>query len=125
MSKDTRDTIEVLKAELDFIEKGGYGRSVLTPWKPVSLFRDSLSCLNFCDTQQTNPCSECLLIDFVPPEEQRRRLPCHHIPLNEARETADTIERGAGQQELEAAVKGWLRSTIKKLEGEEAGPAAG
>ncbi len=37
MPKDDRDVLEVLKFELDFIEKGGYGRSVRTPWLPVSL----------------------------------------------------------------------------------------
>ena len=31
MAKDDRDILEVLKEELDFIEKGGYGRSVRTP----------------------------------------------------------------------------------------------
>jgi hypothetical protein len=118
MSNDNRDPLDVLQAELNFIEKGGYGRSVLTPWKPVSILRDSLSCLNYCDANQTHPCGDCFLIDFVPPEEQRRRLPCHHIPLNEAGETIATIERRADQPELEDAVKQWLRSTIKRLEEE-------
>jgi hypothetical protein len=83
MSKDDRDTLEVFKAELDFIEHGGYGRSVRTPWKPTSIFRDSLSCLNLGDPNQTHPCNECLLIDFVPPEARTQSQPCHHIPLNE------------------------------------------
>ena len=30
MSTDTRDVLEVLKFELDFLEQGGYGRSVRT-----------------------------------------------------------------------------------------------
>ena len=34
MVKDGRDILELLKEELDFIEKGGYGRSVRTPWQP-------------------------------------------------------------------------------------------
>ena len=118
MSNDNRDPLDVLQAELNFIEKGGYGRSVLTPWKPVSLFRDSLSCLNYCDSNQTLPCSDCFLIDFVPPEGLRRRLPCHHIPLNEAGETIETIERRADQLELEDTVKQWLRSTIDRLQEE-------
>ena len=32
--KDERDLLEVLKFELNFLEKGGYGRSVKTPWRP-------------------------------------------------------------------------------------------
>jgi hypothetical protein len=43
MPTDDRDVLEVLKAELDFIEKGGYGRSVRTPWLPTSVFQDSLT----------------------------------------------------------------------------------
>ena len=31
MAKDERNVVELLKTELDFIEKGGYGRSVRTP----------------------------------------------------------------------------------------------
>ena len=68
MTQDDRDTLEVLKAELDFVEKGGYGRSVKTPWQPTSIFRDSPSCINLGDLDRTHPCSECVLIDFVPPE---------------------------------------------------------
>jgi hypothetical protein len=52
VNKDDRETIEVLKAELDFIEKGGYGRSVKTPRQPTSVFQDSLSCLNFADPEK-------------------------------------------------------------------------
>jgi hypothetical protein len=46
MTNDDRDILELLKEELDFIEKGGYGRSVHTPWKEKSIFQDSLSCIN-------------------------------------------------------------------------------
>ena len=70
MANDGRDTLEVLKAELDFVEKGGYGRSVKTPWQPTSVFRDSPICLNFSDIERTHPCSECLLIDLVPRDQR-------------------------------------------------------
>ena len=43
MAKDDRDILELLKQELSFIEEGGYGRSVRTPWLPKSVFQDSLS----------------------------------------------------------------------------------
>jgi len=42
-TKDDRDELETLKAELDFIEQDGYGRSVHTPWKLTVIFQDSLS----------------------------------------------------------------------------------
>ena len=40
------------EAELDFVEKGGYGRSVRTPWLPTSAFQDSLTCLSFGDPER-------------------------------------------------------------------------
>src|SRR5215204_4007320 len=47
MTTDERDILELLKEELDFIEKGGYGRSVRTPWQSKSTVQDSLSCINY------------------------------------------------------------------------------
>jgi hypothetical protein len=105
-----------LKAELDFVEKGGHGRSVRTPWQPTSVFQDSLTCLNFASPQPTHPCSQCILISFVPPEFRSESVPCHYIPLNEAKETIAALEQRGDQQLLEETVKKWLRATIKKIE---------
>lgn len=121
MSKDNRDTLQVLEAELDFIEKGGYGRSVKTPWKPTSIFQDSLSCLNLGEPERTHSCDECLLIDFVPAGHRKEDVPCHHIPLN-AGETIEGLERKKDPQQMEAAVKRWLRAKIKQIEQERAAP---
>jgi len=116
MAKDERDILEVLKFELAFLEQGGYGRSVRTPWKPTSIFQDSITCLNFGEPQRVHPCSECLLIDFVPPQEREAEVPCHHILLNAQGETVDAVNRYDNQQELEEKVKGWLRATIQRIE---------
>jgi hypothetical protein len=116
MSRDNRDTLEILKAELEFIEKGGYGRSVKTPWQPTSIFQDAPICLNFADLDRPHPCEQCLLIDFVPPEARVENVPCHHIPLTPKGETIDGLEWSENQRNLEEAVKGWLRTTIAKLE---------
>ena len=67
MPEDDRDMVELLKFELDFIEQGGYGRSVRTPRLPTSVFQDSVTCINFGDPNRTRPCDECLLMNFVPP----------------------------------------------------------
>jgi len=116
MTKDDRDTLEVLKAELNFLEKGGYGRSVKAPWQPTSIFQDSPSCLNFSDAQRSHPCGECLLIDFVPQEARTENVPCHHIPLTPAGTTIDTLETDENQAQLEETMRTWLRSAIEKLE---------
>jgi hypothetical protein len=122
MAKDDRDILEVLKFELEFLEQGGYGRSVRTPWKPTSIFQDSISCLNFGEKERVHPCAECLLINFVPERERDAEVPCHHIPLNTKGETVDTVNRYDHQQELEEKVKQWLRATIKKIEEQRANP---
>src|SRR5947208_14349647 len=92
MANDERDILETLRAELAFIEQGGYGRSVRTPWKSTSVFQDSLSCLNYGYPYRAHPCNECILSDFVPPEGQATVIPCHHIPLNEAGDTIEELE---------------------------------
>jgi hypothetical protein len=117
MTNDNRDILDVLKTELDFVEKGGYGRSVKTPWQPTSIFQDSPSCLNFGGLERTHPCSECLFIDFVPPAGRIEDVPCHHIPLDAAGATIDELEWKEDQQGIEEAVKAWLRATITRLEG--------
>ncbi|HKD03848.1 MAG TPA: hypothetical protein VKB77_15530 [Terriglobales bacterium] len=118
MSTDKRDILDVLRFELSFLEQGGYGRPVRTPWKPTSIFQDSLSCINFNDSERPHPCSQCLLNDFVPNNCQEENVPCHHIPLNQEGETVDSMERQCSQVELEDAVKTWLRRTIARIETE-------
>jgi hypothetical protein len=116
MSNDTRDHLEILKAELDFIEKGGYGRSVRTPWKPTSVFQGSLSCLNYGYPYRAHPCADCLLEDFVPECAQAAPVPCHHIPLDAEGQTVEELELDDNQQRLEEKVKAWLRARIKEIE---------
>jgi hypothetical protein len=118
MAKDDRDILEILKAELDFVESGGYGRSVRTPWLPTSVFQDSLSCINFGDPKRTRPCKECLLMQFVPDERRLENVPCHHIPLDDLGETIHMLERWETQQEMEKVVAKWLRATISQIEAE-------
>ena len=116
MSTDTRDPLEVLKAELDFIEKGGYGRRVRTPWKPTSVFQDSLSCLNYGYPYRAHPCGECVLDDFVPESKHAAPVPCHHIPVGDAGETVAELELEENQQLVEEKVKAWLRARIREIE---------
>lgn len=125
MANDERDILEVLKFELDFLEQGGYGRSVRTPWKPTSIFQDSISCLNFGEPERPHPCSECLLIDFVPEPSRNEDVPCHHIPLKATGETVADLDTGYNQAALEEAVIAWLRAVIARIERERASKAVG
>jgi hypothetical protein len=116
MAKDERDMLELLKSELDFIEQGGYGRAVKTPWKATSPFRESLTCVNYALPQKAHPCSECHLIDFVPSDKRGEELPCHVIPLNAEGDTVESLELEDNQSRLEGALKGWMRARIRELE---------
>jgi hypothetical protein len=118
MTKDDRDILEILQDELDFIEKGGYGRSVRTPWQPKSTFQDSLSCINYGYPYRAHPCSECHLLEFVSPEHQGEDVPCHFIPLNQDGKTIDDLEFEDNQAKLEREVRLWLRTKIKEVEEE-------
>src|SRR5579863_1610532 len=120
MAKDTRDILEVLKSELNFLKNGGYGRSVRTPWLPTSVFQDSLSCINFGDPNRTLPCQECILMQFVPPERRKEDVPCHHIPLDDLGETIHMLERWETQEEMEKVFEKWLTATIARMEEERA-----
>lgn len=120
MARDDRDILELLQEELDFIEKGGYGRSVRTPWKPTSTFQDSLTCINYGYPYRAHPCSECKLLDFVKPEDRVTNIPCHHIPLNDIGETIDDLEAEENDAKLQRKVGDWLRTRIKLIEEERA-----
>jgi len=116
MAKDDRDILELLKEELAFIEQGGYGRSVRTPWLPKSAFQDSLTCVNYGYPYRAHPCNECHLLDFVDTEHRAEEIPCHYIPLNEAGETIEDLEAQDNQPKLERTLKEWMRTKIAEIE---------
>ena len=57
-------------------------------------------------------------MEFVPSECRSEPVPCHHIRLNGAHETLDSLYRTGTQDEMEEALGSWLTATIKRLEGE-------
>jgi hypothetical protein len=116
MAKDERDLLDLLRFELKFLEDGGYGRSPHAPWRRPLVFEDSLTCPNFGDPAHTHPCSECLLMEFVPAELKDQVSPCRLIPLTPKGETADYFYRCGTQLELEEALAGWLRDQIGQIE---------
>jgi len=117
MPQDDRDVLQVLKAELNFVQKGGYGRSPRDPFRAQLIFEDSPTCMNFDALDHPEPCSECLLMQFVPAGRQSEKVPCRHIPLTTAGQTVfDLYQAGKTQQELESALTGWLKETIAHFE---------
>lgn len=118
MQKDERDLLEVLKFELTFLEKGGYGRSPREPWRPQFIFEDSPTCMNYDSKQNPAPCEECVLMHLVPSECRDLPIPCRHIPFNRIGETLDSLYRHSDQHEIEDAVRTWLKAEICHLENE-------
>jgi len=118
MKRDTEELLLALKFELEYIHANGYGMSTRSPWRDPSLFLDSPTCLNFTASSSVFPCEECDLHRFVPTEHFSKTIPCHHIPLNEAGQTVDSLEWETDEKGIEKAVEAWLRKTISKLEAE-------
>jgi hypothetical protein len=118
--QDDRNILDVLKAELNFLKKGGYGRSPREPWRAQLFFEDSPSCMNYDSKENPSPCGECALMQFVPAEKRGEKIPCRHIPITREGETLHDLYRGGTQQEMEDAMADWLRVTIARVEAEEA-----
>jgi hypothetical protein len=118
MAKDDRDILETLKDELVFIEQGGYGRSVRTPWVPKSVFQDSLTCLNYGYPYRAHPCADCRLLDFVGQQDHSQTVPCHFIPLNDAGKTIEELELDGNELQTVNTVKKWLQGKINQIESE-------
>ena len=53
MANDDRDLLTVLKAELAFLEKGGYRHSPSARWRPQFIFEDSPTCMNHGRTRES------------------------------------------------------------------------
>jgi len=120
MTCDSRNVLELLKAELAYLEKGGYRRPEQSAWRPQLMFQDSPTCLNFNSLQPRKPCTECVLMRFVPEDQRSKKVPCRYIPLDAKGETVDYFYRYGTQEELEAVVSEWLRATIARLKREKA-----
>lgn len=115
--RDRRNVLQILRAELAFLEKGGYRRGPRHPFRPNFIFEDSPTCINFFARDQQRPCTECPLIHFVPEDYCIEKIPCRHIPLTSRGETVHSFYEWGTEEELENAVREWLLETIKELEG--------
>src|SRR5262249_36394642 len=79
-----------------------------------------LTCMNYDSKENPVPCSECVLMQLVPPERRSEKVPCRHIPFNEADDTLDSLYRYSSQNEIEETVGDWLRNTILRQQAERA-----
>lgn len=117
MPTESQNTLAILKSELEFIEKGGYGVPDKREASPDStIFEDSMTCLNYGYPYRIHSCGECPLMEFVPNDKRVSAMPCHHIPLDNSGRTIEEMEEEQSTVDMQEAVKVWLRETISRLE---------
>lgn len=114
--------LDALKEELEYLDSGGYSRTLGDGWRAPLVFEDSPICINHGHSANPTPCSECALMPLVPPEFRDRSVPCRFIQLNSSGETLDHLYRYADERELAATYRRWLVNLIEALEALE--PAA-
>jgi hypothetical protein len=119
--KDERDVLQTLKAELAFIDSGGYRNRPRFPWRPSFVFEDSPTCINFDAKEERRPCAECLLMQFVPEDRKKLAYPCRHIPLTGSGDSVAHFYECGTEEELEEALKSWLKEKIAELQEKEKG----
>ena len=114
--RSRQDVLDLLRAELEFVECGGYERSARSPWRPPYVFEESPSCPNFSDRSRPHRCEECWLMEFVPPESRHEQVPCRFVELTPDGVTIDSLYRYGTPKETEEILGAWLRGRIRDLE---------
>ncbi len=105
--------LSTLRRELEFLESGGYRAS--STWRPPMIFEDSPICLRTENASCEG--TACPLLRVLSPELRHRQTPCRYISLNDKGETVDSFYKTGTPEELEAALRQWLTTKIRELEG--------
>ncbi len=116
MARSRRGVLDLLKAELEFVESGGYQRSARSPWRPPYVFEESPTCPNFSDRARPHRCEDCWLMEFVPPESRDEQVPCRFVQLTADGITIDSLYRYGTPKETEEILGLWLRARIREME---------
>ena len=115
MPLDDRNLLEVLRAELAFLDSGGYEHDV-PRWRAGLIFEDSPTCLNHADSERHRRCDECMLARMVPRAARFAAVPCRFISLNGDGKTLDDLYRSGSNDEIKQTVRNWLEQTIAQLD---------
>lgn len=113
MANDAETILRILKAELRFLDAGGY-RTLTTAWMPPRIFEDSPTCLS--QRPLWPRCQDCTLMQFAPIRQRRAPSPCRFIPLDEQGSTLTDLYQHSSLGFIEASIRKWLTSTISVLE---------
>ena len=116
MVNNSRETLQLLKRELEFLDGGGYRRCPHSPWRAGYVFEESPSCPNSGDKARSHECKDCWLMQFVAPELRDEQVPCRFVQLTHAGVTVDSLYRCCTPGETEHALRNWLHERIHELE---------
>jgi hypothetical protein len=109
-------TLQSLKNELEFLDRGGYRRSPRSPWRMRYIFEESPSCPNFSDRTRQHRCIDCWLMEFVAPDRRTDQSPCRFVQLTPPGVTVDSLYRCGTPEETEDELRRWLHGRIRELE---------
>jgi hypothetical protein len=118
MENNSLRVLNLLRCELEFLDKGGYRRSQRLPWRAPYIFEESPSCLNYSDRTRQHRCQDCWLTQFVPRDLHIEQVPCRFVPLTADGITVDSLYRFGNNAETEETLRTWLRQRIQAIEGE-------
>src|SRR5438093_1127646 len=116
METNRQTVLQLLKSELEFIDKGGYKHNPRSPWRAPYIFEDSPSCPNSTDQARPRLCEECWLMQFVASDLREEQIPCRFVDLTENGVTVDSLYRCGTPAESEEALRTWLQWRIHELE---------
>jgi hypothetical protein len=118
-SKPSRQNLlQLLKAELAFVQGGGYRRSERSPWRPPYVFEESPSCPNYSDRSRPHLCADCWLLQFVAADLRDEQVPCRFVQLTPEGITIDSLYRYGSTAETEESLSRWLGERIREVESE-------
>ena len=120
------DALATLKSELEFLDRGGYHRTVGSRqplfvmetepvWHTPLFLEDSPSCPKR-KYEDCIPERDCVLMSFVPEAFRHETVPCRHIPLNAKGDTVESLAKSGRSKEIEPVLRAWLVKTIEELE---------
>jgi hypothetical protein len=119
-------TLSVLKSELEFLDRGGYRKTVGSrqplfamesepAWHTPVFLEDSPSCPKR-KYEDCIPERDCVLMGFVPEQFRHETVPCLYIPLNAKGDTVESLTKSGRKKEIEPILRAWLVKTIEELE---------
>ena len=116
METNRRTVLQLLKNELEFLDKGGYRQHPRSPWRAPYIFEDSPSCPNSTERARPHLCEECWLTQFVAPELHEEQVPCRFVDLTGNGVTVDSLYRCGTPAESEETLRSWLQRRIHEVE---------